>query len=117
MAKTKVLALTLILGMLLPTAAFADNAAWEWTTTGIESGHGDWTFGEVFIPTRDITVDFLGSYIPTSGMFDVHPVSIWNGTSGALVASSTITSASGVLDCPFPIQHDLPSHPACGADL
>ncbi len=27
-------------------------------------------------------------------MVDVHPVSIWNGTTGALVASSTITAAS-----------------------
>jgi Domain of unknown function (DUF4082)/PEP-CTERM motif len=87
--------LALTIAMLVPAAAFADTAAWEWTTTGIEYTNGSWTMGQVFTPTANITVDFLGYFNPSTGMTDTHAVSIWNGTSGALVASSTITSASG----------------------
>jgi putative flippase GtrA len=93
MAKRILLVLTLV-GMLLPAAAFADTAAWEWTTTGNDFTNGDWTFGQVFTPDTNITVDFLG-YFNDGTMVDSHPVSIWNGTTGALVASSTITNASG----------------------
>ena len=93
--KKTLLALALTVGLLLPAAIFADTAAWEWTTTGIEFTNGNWTFGQVFTPTQNIQVDFLGYFNPSTGMLDSHPVSIWNGTTGALVASSTITSASG----------------------
>jgi len=103
----------LTLAALLVPAAFANNpatggptashnagvvppasyAAWEWSSTGIEFTNGDWTFGQVFTPNTNLTVDFLGYFNPSGGMFDSHPVSIWD-SNGNLVASSTITSAS-----------------------
>jgi hypothetical protein len=60
----------------------------------LEFTNGDWTFGQVFTPTTNFQVNFLGYFNPSTGIVDSHPVSIWNGTTGALVASSTITSAS-----------------------
>jgi len=99
--KKTLLVLALAVGLLLPAALFADTAAWEWTTTGIEFTNGDWNFGQVFTPTTNITVDFLGYFDPSTGMLDSHPVSIWNGTTGALVASSTITSASSFFTAHF----------------
>ena len=99
--KKSLFALALAVGLLLPAAVFADTAAWEWTTTGIEYTNGDWTFGQVFTPTQNIQVDFLGYFNPSTGMVDTHAVSIWNGTTGALVASSTITAASGYFTTHF----------------
>ncbi len=63
--KKTLLALALTVGLLLPAAMFADTAAWEWSTTGIEGTNGDWTFGQVFTPTQNFQVDFLGYYNPT----------------------------------------------------
>jgi hypothetical protein len=63
--------------------------------------NGNWTFGQVFTPTTNIQVDFLGYFDPSTGMLDSHPVSFWNGTTGALVASSTITAASGFASTHF----------------
>ncbi len=78
----------------------SSSAAWEWSTTGTDFTNGNWTFGQVFTPTTNLTVDFLG-YFNDGTMVDNHPVSIWNGTTGALVASSTITSASGYTTAHF----------------
>jgi len=73
--KKTLLVLALAVGLLLPAALFADTAAWEWTTTGIEFTNGDWNFGQVFTPTTNITVDFLEYFDPSTGMLDSHPVS------------------------------------------
>lgn len=98
MAKKMLLLLTLA-GLLLPAAAFADQAAWEWGTTGQSNTNGDWTFGQVFTPTQNFTVDFLGYYNPMP-MLDVHPVSIWDAN-GNLIAASTITAASNTTSTHF----------------
>jgi len=70
------------------------EAAWEWVTTGIEGTNGDWTFGQVFSPNQNITLDFLGYFNPSTGMTDSHPVGIFDAN-GNLLDSTTITSASG----------------------
>lgn len=77
-------------GAFMPATSYA---AWEWTTTGIEFTNGNWTFGQVFTPTTNLQVNYLGYFNPTGGMLDSHPVSIWDAN-GNLIASSTITSAS-----------------------
>jgi len=70
------------------------SAAWEWATTGIEFTNGDWTFGQVFTPNVNFTLDFLGYFNPSTGMTDSHPVGIYDAN-GNLLDSTTITSASG----------------------
>jgi hypothetical protein len=101
MKKKTLLALALTVGLLLPAAMFADTAAWEWETTGVDFTNGSWTFGQVFTPTQNLTIDFLGYFNSSAGMFDSHAVSIWNGTSGALVASSTIDATSSFFTAHF----------------
>ncbi len=116
MAKKTLIILTLVVGLLLPAAVFADTAAWEWTTTGIDFTNGNWTFGQVFtVGSQNITVDFLG-YFNDGTMADSHPVSIWDANGGP---NRLLHYHQGfrVHDRPLPVQHDLPGHPACGADL
>ena len=100
MAKKTLIILTLVVGLLLPAAVFADTAAWEWTTTGVDFTNGNWNFGQVFtVGSQNITVDFLG-YFNDGTMADSHPVSIWDAN-GAQIASSTITNASGFTTAHF----------------
>jgi hypothetical protein len=84
---------TIVLGALIPLTSFADTVAWEWLQTGAEVNGGDWTFGQVFAPVQNISVDLLGYYSPSGGMLDSHPVSIWD-TNGTLIATSVETASS-----------------------
>ena len=94
----------LILGLVgalavFPAVAKASSVspAWEFTSIGHTiTGNADqsYTFGEVFTPTQDITVDYLGYfYDSATGMSASHPVAIYDA-SGTQLASATITSAS-----------------------
>ncbi len=65
--KKTLLALALTVGLLLPAAIFADTAAWEWTTTGIEFTNGNWTFGQVFTPPRTSKSTSWATLIPLPG--------------------------------------------------
>jgi hypothetical protein len=102
--KKSVVFSVLILGLvaaltLFPAAAKAGSVspAWEFTSLG-DTNNGSsqygYTFGEVFKPTQDITVDYLGYFYDSSTeMVDSHPVAIYDA-SGTLLASTTITDAS-----------------------
>jgi hypothetical protein len=81
-------------------APAASYAAWEFSSPGNEFTNGNWTFGEVFVPTSTFTMDFLGYYNPTGGMSSPHPVGIFNG-SGTLLRSTVVTSSSLVFTSHF----------------
>ena len=80
--------------LLLPGSVYADNAAWEWTTTTINFSNGSWVFGIDFtVGDSNITVDALGYYYdPETGLTDNHPVGMYDSI-GNLLASATVTSA------------------------
>jgi hypothetical protein len=102
--KCRLSGLLLLTALLLPAAAWAGptltspvSPAWEFTSIGVTNSGGStygYTFGEVFTPTQNITVNYLGYFYDSStGMQDSHPVAIYDA-SGNLLASSTITSAA-----------------------
>lgn len=91
MAKRILLVLTV--SVLTTTVALADPVAWEFTTVGNEFTDGHWTFGEVFSPTSNINITFLGYYNPTGSMADRHPVGIFDAA-GDLLTSTVVTSSS-----------------------
>jgi hypothetical protein len=94
---TKKLALlTVVLGLALSaTAAFGQTEAWDFASVGTSGTNGNWTFGEVFTPTQNITLDFLGVYAANGlGNFTSdHPVGIFS-SSGTLLDSTDITNSS-----------------------
>ena len=92
----------LLAGTLLPAVARAntytpltDRPAWEFTSYGTTLNNGTgYTFGIVFVPQVNLTVTYLGYfYDPTTGMTESHYVGLYN-SSGTLLDSTTITSAS-----------------------
>jgi hypothetical protein len=84
--------------LLLPVAAKADQAAWEYTSpvTTLITPPNNFTLGVVFTPTANIWVDFLG-YFDNGRIADAngHAVGIYN-SSHTLIATTTITSASSI---------------------
>jgi hypothetical protein len=100
----KIVGLILVTGLMLPVAASAypggvspASPAWEFSSINQTNNGGStygFTFGEIFTPTQNITVDYLGYFYDSSaGMADSHPVAIYDA-SGNLLASATITAAS-----------------------
>jgi hypothetical protein len=89
----KILVLGLALALVLPTGALAQTAAWEFNTVGTETTTGNFTLGEVFVATTNLSVDLLGYYNPTSGMNDQHPVGLFDAN-GNLLASSVVDNTA-----------------------
>ena len=96
MAKKYLVVLVLALAVGLTSSAFASTEAWDFGTAGASFTNGTWVFGEVFVPTSRITVDFLGYYAPNGlGNFTSdHPVGLYDA-SGNLLASTVIDNSSG----------------------
>jgi hypothetical protein len=98
----RIFGLFIIAGLLMPVMAKADSAAWEFTTAGPQLNQGNYTFGIVFTANQNIIVDALGYYDPknvdgVSIMAGSHPVGLYDVTTGGtLLASTTVTSSSGV---------------------
>ncbi len=76
-------------------SAFADTAAWEFTTPGTAFTNDSWTFGIDFtVGSSNVTVDALGYYDDSgNGFNDNHQVGMYDSL-GNLLASTTVTSAS-----------------------
>lgn len=74
--------------------------AWDFDCPGNNSfTNENWTFGEVFTPTQNITVDALGYFdngTPGSFISD-HPVGIFDA-SGNLLVQTVVTNSSTILD-------------------
>ena len=74
----KFLGLTILAVAFFPIAALADSPAWEFTTVGTSYNNGDgYSLGEVFVPTQNMNVDFLGYYTNgggASGLTEDHSV-------------------------------------------
>jgi len=99
--------LLLLAALLLPTAAWAgmteapaytplNNApAWEFTSVGNTLNNGlGYTLGEVFTPTEDIYVNYLGYYYDSAtGMVESHTVGLYDAE-GDLLDSTVITGSS-----------------------
>jgi hypothetical protein len=85
----------LIVTHTLPAATFASTEAWDFTTASQAFTNGNWTFGEVFVPEVNITVDFLGYYAPNGlgNFLSDHPVGMFD-TNGNLLASTDINNSS-----------------------
>jgi len=73
----------------------ASTEAWDFATASNAYTNGNWTFGEVFVPTQNIAVDFLGYYAANGlGAFNSnHPVGMFDAN-GNLLASTTIDNTS-----------------------
>ncbi len=101
--KNGILSLVGLSLLVFPLTALADGGttvvpAWDFNNPGNNSfTNGNWTFGEVFVPTENITVTDLG-YFGTVGDFSSDPsVGIFN-SSGTLLDSTTITNSSSIID-------------------
>jgi len=95
MTKKYVVILTLALAVVLTTSAFASTEAWDFTTAANSFTDNTWVFGEVFVPTTRITVDYLGYYAANGlgNFIDTHPVGLYDA-SGTLLASTVIDNSS-----------------------
>ena len=97
MTKKFVLSLSLFLAVSLMQSATsrASTEAWDFSTAANAYTNGNWTFGEVFVPTQNIAVDFLGYYAAQGlGNFNSdHPVGMFDAN-GNLLASTTIDNSS-----------------------
>jgi hypothetical protein len=93
----RIFGLLLTAGLLLPVAAKADdvNPAWEFASVGTANSYSyGYSFGEVFVPTQNITVDYLGYFYDAStGMTESHPVALYD-VGGNPLAFTTITDDS-----------------------
>jgi hypothetical protein len=93
MKKFSVALLAVAAAIAITPVAYADSEAWDFATAGTSFTNNNWTFGEVFVPTHNMNVTFLGYYDPLDSDTSTHPVGLFNAD-GALLASTTITSAS-----------------------
>jgi hypothetical protein len=94
---TKKLALlTVVLGLALTaTTAFGQSEAWDFTTAGNNFTNNSWVFGEVFTPTSNITLDFLGAYAANGlGNFASDQMVGIYDSSGNLLDSTDINNSS-----------------------
>src|ERR1035438_4144494 len=95
MSKKYPVILALTLAMALSTPAFASSEAWDFATASTSFSNNTWVFGEVFVPTSRITVDYLGYYAANGlGNFgSTHPVGLYDAA-GNLLASTVIDTSS-----------------------
>ena len=101
--KKTLLVLALTVGLLLPAAAFADTAAWEFSTPGNSFNNTvGYSLGDVFVATSNMYVTFLGYYAPAgaAGLIENHGVSLYNAN-GGLLASTVINSTAGYFTAHF----------------
>jgi len=77
-----------------------NSVAWEFTTAGNPFTNGNWTFGEVFVPTQNIAVNLLGYYGSVGGFSSDHPVGIFDA-SGNLLAQTDVTNSSTLFSAHF----------------
>ncbi len=98
------LALALAVALLLPATSLAQiipntREAWNFAYPSINYTNGNWTFGEVFVPNRNLEVTYLGYYAANGvgGFASDHPVGMFDA-SGNLLSSTDITNASNVTD-------------------
>jgi hypothetical protein len=116
--KLKLLCVSLLVGLLLPTVALADSLipvppppAWEFTGPGNSYNNGGgYTFGEVFtVGSKNISIEYLGYYYnPIIGMVENHQVGLFDA-SGTLLRQTTVNSASSYCS-PSPACATLPQH-------
>lgn len=94
---------------LLTTPSFAAIEAWNFATPGNNYTNGNWTFGEVFVPTRNIEVYYLGYYAAygVGNFVSDHPVGMFDAA-GNLLSSTDITNASRVTDFNQPYLNTYP---------
>ncbi len=86
--------------VLLTVPSFAATEAWNFTANnGLNWTNGNWTFGTIFVPTRNIEVYYLGYYAQNGvGNFTSnHPVGMFDAA-GNLLSSTVITNASTITD-------------------
>jgi hypothetical protein len=80
--------------LMVSTPALGDAPAWEFTAVGLSGNTGaGFSLGEVFVPTANITVDFLGYYGSAFSFAESHNVAIYDAT-GTLLDSTTIDNTS-----------------------
>jgi len=94
---TMILGLFVAVGLMQSAAAFGSTEAWDFASAGSHFNNGNgYSLGEVFVPTQNITLDFLGYYSDSGccGTFaESHPVAIYDAA-GNLLASTTIDNSS-----------------------
>jgi len=77
----------------LPATSLASSVGWEFATLDNEHTPASWDFGEVFTVNQNIFVDFLGYYLPSTGMTASHEVALYDSL-GNQLAHTVITSGS-----------------------
>ncbi|HEY4961338.1 MAG TPA: PEP-CTERM sorting domain-containing protein [Terriglobales bacterium] len=103
--------LALALALILPSASLACAfEAWDFAIPGFVFTNGNWTFGEVFVPTQDIAVSFLGYYAPFGhgNFLSDHPVGMFDAA-GNLLASTVINNSSMYGDFSRPLINPIPT--------
>jgi hypothetical protein len=104
---SKFLVVLVGLTLLLSASAFAgtstpvyENVAWEFTSVGNSANFDNFTFGEVFAPTQNMTVDILGYFGTVGGFTSDHPVGIFDAN-GNLLVSTVINNSSSLFSNHF----------------
>jgi hypothetical protein len=103
----------LAVALLLPTASLAmplnGPEAWNFSSPAINFTNGNWTFGEVFVPTHDIQVYWLGYYAGNGvgNFLSPHPVGMFDAN-GNLLSSTVIDNTSTVTDFFQPFLNNNP---------
>ncbi len=100
MARSTLVILVLALVLILPSAGWGCGIeAWNFANGNFFNfTDGNWTFGEVFIPSQDLSVIFLGYYnpsfpVPGWSFTSPHPVGLFDAA-GDLMASTVIDNTS-----------------------
>jgi len=94
------------LTLLLSASAFAgstpisETTAWEFTSVGNSANVDNFTFGEVFVPTQNMTVDLLGYFGTVGGFTSDHAVGIFDAN-GNLLVSTVINNSSLIASAHF----------------
>jgi len=110
MVKKIALAAVVVMAVtMFTTPLFAGIEAWNFSYPSINYTNGNWTFGEVFVPTANIQVYYLGYYAANGvGNFTSnHPVGMFDAA-GNLLSSTVITNASTVTDFVQPFLNNNP---------
>jgi hypothetical protein len=73
--------------------------AWNFSAPAINFTNNNWTFGEVFVPNRNIEVSYLGYYAGNGvgNFLSPHPVGIFD-SNGALLGSTVVDNTSTITD-------------------
>jgi PEP-CTERM motif-containing protein len=90
--------------LLTPTAGYAQIIpntveAWNFSVPGNNFTNGNWTFGEVFVPDRNIQVDYLGYYAANGvgNFLSPHPVGMFDAN-GVLLGQTVVDNGSTITD-------------------